>query len=1072
MLSTHGLRNLRLPDGRDGAAGTRNYYEPITRADWRSMRLEAPDETQSMGMWRTFGAHAPRGLDGSRLAPEDLERALRGEWLGGAVQNAHKPDRQIGWDMVLSPPKAVSTLYATADAETRAWIDRELRDTAALVIRRFVAPEVTTRLGHGGHEREAVSFAANTYLQHLSRADDPQLHMHHVIPNFGWSRDGQVRTIESRWLFDCQLAAGVAFDAELLERFRRRGYRFSRDAEGDLRAEGIDSKLEELYSKRSEAITAALEDKFGLEYTDATPGQRKEAQRLSRDAHNLEYVEDWRDQAVAAGLADAWARAEREHQAARERARQAEHARVNPERLAMRLDQAADRAAHDLVYGTERSRATNQEQLGSAGVTRHRLLAEVAGHAREVGGGVDDVLAAVKRAEERGGIVTLERAEHGAGLRDMWSAPDFIEREHNMRDRFAELCAHTGYRVDVPDRLLRDLSDEQRDAVRSVCSERGIAMIEGLAGVGKTSVLARAREALEADGYRVVGEAHLGAPVEELRSRGGIAHSRTIALAETHGRDLDRRTVVIVDEFQSSSSLQMARLIDDIHASGAKLVLVGDPGRARDDERSRDDADAGQHGPVGPGAPARHLAAVARELAPQGCNVMRDIQRQRPLELRRIAELATTGRGAEALRETDEHGWLRVTSTSDEMRREVSVYIADSLRAGSALCVTGSRAEEAAVNAAVRDERKARGDLGEDVPYRLGKGKQQRELALAAGDRIAWRRNDYELGVRTGQRAAVVAVNPRTAEALVRQETAARQDRDHQPILEHRTVFHDDRTEHPITDPTREFILTREQIESLARGKPLWSHDYARTSKRAESATVDRQAVAVHAESKSVSRQFASAGWTRSREELRVWISAQGIEPEREVTREGAHWPRGTDPDRAVGRRVAEHKRERQDLSKRHELERRELSARHRADKGELATRHAAERRGVHGQPQASRRATAEAHQAARQELVRRHKRERHALAERYNTKKRELAHRHLAAADGRLDPAVRDEALRAAAKRLERDAPGETTLAYPTAREQARVARERQDAHERREPRDRAEVTVGPERQREARQS
>jgi hypothetical protein len=494
---------------------------------------------------------------------------------------------------------------------------------------------------------------------------------------------------------------------------------------------------------------------------------------------------------------------------------------------------------------------------------------------------------------------------------------------------------------------------------------RQVSVIEGLAGVGKTTVLSQTREAYEAAGWRVVGEAHAGVASHQMFARAGIP-SRTIALSETRERDLDSRSVLIVDEFQNASSPQHARLIDDADRAGAKIIMIGDPGRAPDRDRDRDAdpraADAGQHGPVGPGAPARHLAAAARELAPEACNSMREIQRQRDPELRRIAELAATGRGADALHRADRRGWLSVTSTSEEMRSEAARYIADARRDGtSVLVVVGARQEQAAINAAAREELRARDLLGaNDGIYQLSK---RRELPLAAGERVAAMRNDYEVGVRTGQRAEVVAIDRSTGALLLRLDPGVqRADRDDRLILERKTSFHDGQREYPIIDPTREVVLDRAQVEQLVRGRELLAHDYARTSPRAISATVERLVVAVHHESRALSRQFASSALTRSRDELRIIVSAQGLERERDDTAERPHWPRErSDEDPA-------------------------------------------------------------------QQLF--------------------------------VDPQVRAQALEEAGARLDRDAPGETTLSYPDAPERAREARERESAH--REGRELTRESIG----------
>jgi conjugative relaxase-like TrwC/TraI family protein len=878
VQSTYSLGNIGpLGDGPDGAV---EYYERSTCADALAVGREVPDEDRSMGTWYVFGDHAPRDLDGAQLTPEDLRQALAGEWRGQSVRNADAPDRQMGWDLAFSAPKSISVAYATADPQMRAWLDREAEEAARVAVDRITAPELTTRVGHAGAEREPVSVAAAMYVQHLSRDNDPQLHVHVIIPNFGWGPDGQVRTIESRWLYESQRAGSMSFHAELVQRMRDAGYDLRVDGEGVVRVEGIDERLEDLFSKRAAAIDQATREKYGVSRDDAAPWQRDSAAVTTRQPHDLGYREDWREQAIAAGLSAEWDRAAAAHEAARGAVR--DRAR-DPEAL----DRVTDAAIRDLLHGTDRLAATGLDSPGRALTARHHLVAEVAARARDVGGGIDDVLGAVRRAEERGATVTLDRSEHGVGLRDRYSTPDFIQREHEMLRQFRQMAnrVETGHGVAVAERLRDGLSAEQQRALDAMTADRRVALIEGLAGVGKTQVLERVREAYASAGFRVVGETHTGIAAQQLGDRAGI-ESRTIALAEKRGRDINDRTVLVVDEFQTVSSPQMSRLVDDIRTSGAKLVLVGDPGRAAERE---DPGLPGQHVAVGPGVPARHLADVVRELAPEPSSIMLDIRRQENPDLRHVALLAATGRGADALRETDSQGRLAVTNTSDAMRREAAVYVADAIRDGrSALAIVGSRQEERAVNAATREELRSRGVLGEDAAtYRIGSGKRTRDLALAPGDRVGFMRNDYDLGVRTGQRAEVVAIE-RSGDVLLRLD-GERADRDGHPIFTRVDRFGD----YIIQDRTREVVLARAEVERLVRGRELLGHDYARTSHRAQGATVDRAVVAFHHESAALSRQFGAVALTRSREDLRVAISAEGAEArDRDPAAERPHWPR------------------------------------------------------------------------------------------------------------------------------------------------------------------------------------
>jgi len=142
----------------------------------------------------------------------------------------------------------------------------------------------------------------------------------------------------------------------------------------------------------------------------------------------------------------------------------------------------------------------------------------------------------------------------------------------------AVAAAITKVETQDPERPFQ-LDPEQVDAVRHVTGDAAIAAVIGLAGAGKSMLLAAARVAWEGEGRRVVGAALAGKAAEGLEDSSGI-RSRTLAsweLAWTNGRELlERGNVLVIDEAGMVSSQQMARVLKVAEDAGAKVVLVGD----------------------------------------------------------------------------------------------------------------------------------------------------------------------------------------------------------------------------------------------------------------------------------------------------------------------------------------------------------------------------------------------------------------------------------------------------------------------------------------------------------------
>ena len=201
----------------------------------------------------------------------------------------------------------------------------------------------------------------------------------------------------------------------------------------------------------------------------------------------------------------------------------------------------------------------------------------------------EDFQGAFAQAMGSPALVELEpevRAASGEVLEPArYSTREMVEIERGMvfsADRMSAARGHGVGETHVEEALAPRsyLADEQQEAVRHITGEEQIAAVVGLAGAGKSTMLAAAREAWEREGYRVHGAALAGKAAEGLEESSGIA-SRTLASWD-HGWQAGRgesgsRDVLVIDEAGMVSSKQLARFIGEAERAGAKIVLVGDP---------------------------------------------------------------------------------------------------------------------------------------------------------------------------------------------------------------------------------------------------------------------------------------------------------------------------------------------------------------------------------------------------------------------------------------------------------------------------------------------------------------
>ncbi|TPJ37603.1 AAA family ATPase, partial [Mesorhizobium sp. B2-7-1] len=172
---------------------------------------------------------------------------------------------------------------------------------------------------------------------------------------------------------------------------------------------------------------------------------------------------------------------------------------------------------------------------------------------------------------------------------DRFTTRQMIETEQRLHGVAERMAGEERHAVSDRDRAtaLADanrhglvLSGEQTDAFDHITDGRGLGVVVGFAGTGKSAMLGVARQAWAAAGYEVRGTALSGIAAENLESGSGIS-SRTIASMEHgwgQGRDLlSARDVLVIDEAGMVGTRQLERVLSHAADAGAKVVLVGDP---------------------------------------------------------------------------------------------------------------------------------------------------------------------------------------------------------------------------------------------------------------------------------------------------------------------------------------------------------------------------------------------------------------------------------------------------------------------------------------------------------------
>lgn len=355
------------------------------------------------------------------------------------------------------------------------------------------------------------------------------------------------------------------------------------------------------------------------------------------------------------------------------------------------------------------------------------------------------------------------------------------------------------------------LSAEQSQALDHVLGGQRLACAVGLAGAGKSTMLATAMDAWARQGITVHGAALAGKAADGLESASGIA-SRTLASLEASWENgyesIAKGDVLVIDEAGMVGTRQLARVATKIEAIGAKLVLIGDPDQLQ---------------PIEAGAPFRDL--VDR----QGAATLSEIHRQREDWQKQASRDLASGDIAKAMTAYENNGAVRRGDDAFEALVEsYAMDVAANGDTGTRLAFAHRRKDVHALNQAIRAAIRTDDPNNPDVFLHTATGQR----AFGDGDRIVFTRNDRDIGVKNGMLG--------TVEKASGSELVVKMDGD-QP----------------------------QRIRLDPRSFQSFDHGYAVTIHKSQGATVDQAYVLA---SRSMDRHLAYVAMTRHREAMKAFI--------------------------------------------------------------------------------------------------------------------------------------------------------------------------------------------------------
>jgi conjugative relaxase-like TrwC/TraI family protein len=682
---------------------------------------------ESPGRWYGAGA-ASLGLQGE-ASPAGFRRMFEGRHpdTGELLGRPHGRNAVPAFDVVLRPTKSVSVLYGLGDPATgRAVLVAHHAGVREAVA--YLDGHLDTRRGHGGVQQvSGQGLLAVGFDHRTSREGDPLLHTHLVVANRVQGPDGRWTALDGRDLYRHRLAADAIYRATYQrELVRTLGVEWTpADRHGNRELQGVPEELLRLFSKRTDQIDLAIErlEADGRERTPRLVKWVVHATRKPKEQETADTLyERWRDEAAERGVdADTVVRQVSGRTHGRDQG------------LSQRtVAEAFDRLASPDGLTAQVSSFARQDVIAALG-------GELAGATRTELEGLADRFCA-----ERAVSMVAERALEER----RWSTPELLAVEQRLvaaatgrAGEHTAVVSHGAVRAAL--QAHPSAGQDQAGMVRDLChGGRGVALVVGRAGTGKTFALGIARHAWQLDGYRLLATAPTGIATVSLEAEGFeevATCDRLLADLERRQEQLDARTVLVVDEASMLGSRKLTRLLDHAERAQAKVVLVGD-------DRQLAAIDAGG------GFRALRLRLGASELVVN--------RRQQQAWEREALELVRSGLVEEAVAAYRDH--QRVVAAESKPAATLALLNdwwaawqqAEQNPTEDVVLLAYRRGEVDRLNSACQQLLAARGRIG---PQWL----QVEDLKLAVGDRVVCGRNAIaQLGVANGTRGTISALDP------------------------------------------------------------------------------------------------------------------------------------------------------------------------------------------------------------------------------------------------------------------------------------------------------------------------
>ncbi|WP_176475149.1 MobF family relaxase [Dietzia natronolimnaea] len=582
------------------------------------------DKATTSEAWRTLADKHYRAKFGHQ---PPTERELL-SWAAAQRSNVRQP--VAGMDLVFTPQKSVSTLWALADTDTRREIERIHRECVNDCLAWIEREAAFTRRGDRSERQIDTHGLIVAQFDHYdTRAGDPNLHTHCAVSNKVLGVDGKWSALDGAALHKHAVAASQRYNAAIVDRLRREmGVAFearypTRDRQPVWEVAGIDQTLCRAFSSRRQMVEARR-DELLAEYR-ATHGRAptQAVQYALLQQATLDTREGKQESRSLADHQSTWRRLAARHLGSEAAVDAMVSRALNPEtpdsqagemNPSVRQMDAVEVESARVIEAVSDARATwTHAHVRAVVETQLTNVAFTSPTERD-----HAVTTVVDHALERGSVAlsTPETLETPTALRRDSDGLSVLERHGELlhtstamldAEQLVTGAAQTPVPVFTTGEQLRAVIAEQESASGRVlnpgqrtlaehfCLSGGlVAAGVGPAGTGKTTSMKAVTAAWQASGRQVIALAPSAVAAETLGEEIG-AEARTLASLTYRWRGklehmgyaprspeglplaIEPGAMLLLDEAAMASTKDVAALVEIARDRGAVVRMVGDP---------------------------------------------------------------------------------------------------------------------------------------------------------------------------------------------------------------------------------------------------------------------------------------------------------------------------------------------------------------------------------------------------------------------------------------------------------------------------------------------------------------